>query len=360
MTKKIRIATLSVILIVVFGIFYTSCKKEKVVEPVEPETKVATSIELVSGGDQTATVETAIASPVVVLVKDQDGNVFEGTTVNFTVTEGSVSAATGTTDAEGKATVNWTLGARIGKQTLTVIAYKTDGTTALTGSPISVTATGAGTVTDVDGNVYQTVKIGNQIWMAEDLKVSHYPNGDAIPYIDDNATWGALADDNRSDAYSFYGDSNNDGIIDVANPDYGALYTYAAAIGDNWARDKVDNQGVCPEGWHLPTDAEWTELTDYLGGNSVAGGKLKETGISHWNKPNLGATNESGFSALSGGIRYNFLGTFDSAGLSGHWWSATESSGSKAWSCFLYYKEAEAYRIYYFKADGFSVRCVRD
>ncbi len=121
--------------------------------------------------------------------------------------------------------------------------------------------------------------------MAEDLRVTHYPNGDPIPNVTDNTAWGNLGDNNTDDAYCFY---NNDNTTD-----YGALYTYAAAIGDNWARDNADGQGVCPDGWHLPTVAEWQELVNYLGGSSVAGGKLKETGTTHWNSPNTGATNES-------------------------------------------------------------------
>ena len=133
-----------------------------------------------------------------------------------------------------------------------------------------------GTVTDIDGNIYQTIKIGDQCWMAEDLKVSHYPNGDAIPYIDLDATWGALADDNTSDAYTVYADNNNDGTVDIANPDYGYLYSYAAAIGDNWVRDNdastTDGQGVCPDGWHLPTDTEWLTLENEVetGANILA------------------------------------------------------------------------------------------
>jgi uncharacterized protein (TIGR02145 family) len=218
-----------------------------------------------------------------------------------------------------------------------------------------------GTLTDIDGNVYQAVKIGDQCWMAEDLKVGTYPNGDAIPYIDDNATWGVLADNNTSDAYTVYDDDNNDGVVDIANPDYGYLYSYAAAIGDNWARDNNANQGVCPDGWHLPSDAEWTELTDYLGGTSVAGGKLKETGTTHWNSPNTGATNESGFSALPGGYRSYLNGAFGGVGSNvGYWWSATEYSSYNAWTRGLYYATADVYRFNYYKSSGFSVRCLKD
>jgi len=208
-------------------------------------------------------------------------------------------------------------------------------------------------IKDIDGNIYNTVKIGNQIWMAEDLKVTHYPNGDAIPLITDNTTWGNLADDNTSDAYSYYDNSSANATT------YGALYTYAAAIGDNWARDNTANQGVCPDGWHLPTDAEWTTLTDYLGGTSVAGGKMKEIGTTHWNSPNSGADNSSGFSALPSGYRNDYNGTFYYLGRNGYWWSATES-GSTANRRRLYYDGPDVTSLNNNKSRGFSVRCVRD
>ena len=208
-------------------------------------------------------------------------------------------------------------------------------------------------VKDYDGNLYGTVKIGDQIWMTENLKVTHYPNGDPIPFITNNTNWGNLSDNNTDDAYCFY---NND-----VNSDYGALYTYAAAIGDNWERDNVDNQGVCPDGWHLPTDAEWQELIDTLGGNSVAAGKLKETGTSHWTDPNIGASNESGFTALPGGWRDEYQGTSNNAGDLGIWWSAMGAG----FNTVAYYRRLDYYsttvvRNYGVKSYGFSVRCLKD
>jgi uncharacterized protein (TIGR02145 family) len=210
-------------------------------------------------------------------------------------------------------------------------------------------------MTDIDGNTYPTVLIDGQCWMAADLKVSKYPNGYSIPYIDNNATWGALEDNNTADAYSFYGDSNNDGTIDIADPDYGALYTYAAAIADNWTEDNNVNQGICPDGWHLPTDAEWTILTTFLGGTSVAGGEMKETGTTHWNSPNTGATNSSGFAALPSGYRHSNDGTFNNVGYNGFWWSS-----SNAYYRYLSFNNANAIRGVTNKSYGFFVRCIRD
>jgi uncharacterized protein (TIGR02145 family) len=118
-------------------------------------------------------------------------------------------------------------------------------------------------------------------------------------------------------------------------------------------------QGVCPDGWHLPSDDEWTELTDYLGGTSDAGGKLKETGTTHWNSPNTGATNETGFTALPGGYRFS-NGAFNGIGYNGTWWSATEGSASDAWDRGVNYLDSNVGSYDGSKEVGFSVRCVRD
>jgi uncharacterized protein (TIGR02145 family) len=118
-------------------------------------------------------------------------------------------------------------------------------------------------------------------------------------------------------------------------------------------------QGVCPTGWHLPSDAEWTELTDYLGGTSVVGGKLKEIGTTHWTSPNTGATNETGFTALPGGLR-DENGAFYLIGNYGCWWSATEVNPSYAWFLYIYFSSSYVTRSYHYKESGFSVRCVRD
>ncbi len=154
---------------------------------------------------------------------------------------------------------------------------------------------------DLDGNIYHTVQIGSQCWMKENLKVTKYPDGTAIPNVTQNSAWDELQANNSDAAYCFYDNDENNG--------YGVLYTYAAAIAEDWSRDNefVINgpgaQGICPDGWHLPTDGEWTTLTDFLGGAGVAGGKMKESGYIHWTSPNNGATNSSGFSALPSGNR---------------------------------------------------------
>jgi uncharacterized protein (TIGR02145 family) len=147
-------------------------------------------------------------------------------------------------------------------------------------------------VKDIDNNRYEIETIGSQTWMAENLKTTRYNDGSAIPLIaDDDTAWGT-ASTNKAPAYTWYGN-------DVSNLiTYGALY--------NWyAIDMLLNgsKNVCPTGWHVPTDVEWTTLTNYLGGTGLAGGKMKEAGLAHWTSPNSGATNESGFAGLPSGYR---------------------------------------------------------
>ncbi len=203
----------------------------------------------------------------------------------------------------------------------------------------------AGTVTDIDGNVYHTVTIGKQVWMVENLKTTRYRNGDII-----GTTSPARLDISNSRTYptpkyqwAYAGNESN-----VAS--YGRLYTWYAA---------TDSRGLCPTGWHLPSNAEWTTLTTFLGGESVAGGKLKEAGKSHWSVPNKGATNSSGFTALPGGYRH-YNATFNNIGANGYWWSSTENYESNAGTRNMHYNYSNVNRNNYPKTNGFSVRCLRD
>jgi uncharacterized protein (TIGR02145 family) len=198
-----------------------------------------------------------------------------------------------------------------------------------------------GTVTDNDGNIYQTIQIGNQTWMTENLKVRHYRNGDPIPNITDTAVWST----DTTGAFCWYSnDSSN-------NATYGCMYNWYAV---------ADTRNIAPVGWHVPDDAEWTTLVNYLGNSNVAGGKMKETGTAHWFSPNTGATNESGFTALPGGYRYTDNGSFRQTGYDGDWWSTTEEGGPYAWFRNIYYNSATSGRYYYKKQNGFSVRCLMD
>jgi uncharacterized protein (TIGR02145 family) len=210
-------------------------------------------------------------------------------------------------------------------------------------------------VTDIDRNVYHMVKIGNQWWMAENLKVTHYRNGDSIPNVTDNTAWSGLS----SGALCVFDNS------EINADTYGYLYNWYAVN---------DIRNIAPAGWHVPTDEEWKTLEKYLGmSQSEAdvtgwrgtdeGGKLKETGTAHWSSPNIGATNSSGYTALPGGFRYD-NGDFSSLGVNAYFWSSTGDDYDGVWILRdLDYYSSGIYRDYYdyyYKHYGFSVRLLKD
>jgi uncharacterized protein (TIGR02145 family) len=196
-------------------------------------------------------------------------------------------------------------------------------------------------VNDIDGNSYKIIKIGTQVWMAENLKTTKYSNGSNIPKINDNTAWSNMT----TGARCYY---NNDSTTNKAI--YGGLYNYYAVN---------DSRKISPIGWHIPTYAEWTILVNYLGGESIAGAKLKEAGTVHWISTDSGVTNENGFTALPGGYRY-FNGTFNSIGGYGLWWTGTEISASSVWGIGLLDVYNSIYPNNFPKVNGFSVRCIRD
>lgn len=233
----------------------------------------------------------------------------------------------------------------IGDYTVNLKVTDTGGSSDVRTKTINVPETG--TVTDLDNNTYQTVKIDNQWWMAENLKVTHYRNGDAIPYIPDSTEWGGL----NSGAYCV-NDNNSDNIAV-----YGRLYNWYAVN---------DSRQLAPLGWHVPTDDEWQTLVDFLGGRWFAGGKMKEAGTTHWESQsqNRDVTNESGFSALPGGSRYttypyNDFWRYSGIGAYAYFWSATEASSAYAYYRFIGSEESIS-RDYSHKRLGLSIRCVRD
>lgn len=210
---------------------------------------------------------------------------------------------------------------------------------------------GTSTVTDVDGNVYNTVSIAGQCWLKENLKTSHYSNGSIIQNITDGTAWSSLT----TGAFCWY---NNDSTS--YNNVYGKLYNWHAVN---------DSCGLCPEGFHVPNESEWNIMgilldntidTNAMGlvGSDI-GGKLKEAGTVHWTTPNAGATNISGFSALPGGFRlYNgsYIGILENSVF----WSSTEFNMSNAWRRTLYYEYSNMNRYFIPKSCGSSVRCVMD
>ena len=198
------------------------------------------------------------------------------------------------------------------------------------------------TVTDQDGNVYKTVTIGTQVWMAENLKTTKYLNGDPIETTT-SATSDISGENTPKYQWVSSGFENNVGT-------YGRLYTWFVV---------TDSRKVCPTGFHLPNDVEWATLVTYLGGETVAGGKLKETGTTHWLSLNVGATNETGFTALPSGCRY-LDGSFAGVGSYSGWWSITEDDETYALPQFVLYNYGKVFRESFNKKAGISVRCLKD
>jgi uncharacterized protein (TIGR02145 family) len=200
-------------------------------------------------------------------------------------------------------------------------------------------------ISDLDGNTYKTVYIGNQQWMAENLKTTVYANGEKIPNVVDNAQWNSLS----TGAWAHY---NNDKQYENS---YGKLYNWYTVAGP---------LNVCPTGWHIPSAAEWSTLIKYIDPNAdsakntnIAGGKMKTNGTQYWNTPNADATNESNFSGLPGGARYA-NGGFNYIGIEGYWWSSTVTN--VAWYQGLNYNGNTTFGGYNDKWGGFSVRCLKD
>jgi len=261
-------------------------------------------------------------------------------------------AHTHTTDGTDTGSFTSSLTGLIEWSTYYVRAYATNNNGTTYGNEVSFVARNI--IADYDGNIYGIVTIGSQTWMAENLKVTHYADGTAIPLVTDNSAWANLADNNTDDAYCYY---NND-----ANSQYGALYTWAAAM--NGAASSTANpsgvQGACPDGWHLPSDAEWTELVNFIAADGYSGTEgtaLKST--TGWVSDGNG-TDIYGFTALPGGYRTNSSGSFYSAGSDGFWWSSSELSSTLAFNRSLHSNNAEVSRGSSNKSYGFSVRCIKD
>ena len=206
--------------------------------------------------------------------------------------------------------------------------------------------TNAATVKDIDGNVYNVVTIGTQVWMTENLKTTRYNDGTEIPLVTEQAAWYHL----NAPGYCWY---NND---EHANRDvYGALYNWYA----------LNTGKLCPPGWHVPSDEEWAVLTAYLGGKAIAGGKMKTAGTRHWSGPNAGATNASGFTGLPAGFRgqRGFVPGGESGFIPGSitiFWSSTAFDAGTAWTRYLQSDTIVAGRNDGGMYHGFSIRCLKD
>jgi uncharacterized protein (TIGR02145 family) len=207
---------------------------------------------------------------------------------------------------------------------------------------------------DIDGNVYETVQIGDQIWTTTNLKTTHYRNGDPIPTGYSNSEWSNL-DDTDTGAYAEYPEDEDSQSEATCGGNCSEVYGYLY----NWyAVD--DARGLAPEGWHIPTDEEWQELVNFYGGSSIAGAFLKESGYNHWEFPNDGANNESGFTALPAGYRDYSYGEYHFMGDLGYFWSSSEFGAIHAWRRLFDNNDSKVDRSSYNKNYGFVVRLVRD
>jgi uncharacterized protein (TIGR02145 family) len=189
---------------------------------------------------------------------------------------------------------------------------------------------------DIDGNVYDTVVIGTQVWMAESLKTTRLNDGTVIPLVADDTAWSNL----KTPGYCWYG--NYEAFFNLNH--YGALYNYYA----------VKSGKLCPAGWHVPDTDEWYTLITFLG-NDIAGGKMKETGTRNWLSPNTGATNETGFNALPGGFRNAYYKDFQHFRISGHFWHSKPADAMR-----VTYSSEDVIHGSMSQTDGLSVRCIKD
>jgi len=340
MRKKTNNLIFPLLVMGVFLVFASSCKKDDVPVLTTLAVTEITQTTAKSGGNITSDGGATITACGVCWSTGQTPTISDNKTTDGIGTGSFESAIVGLS----------------ANTTYYVRAYATNSNGTGYGSARSFTTQGgsAGSFIDFrDNNVYKFVTIGDQVWMAENLKY--------LPIVVGPGTG------SQTTPYCYvsgYDGTNVNGAKATSNyTSYGVLYNWSAAM--NGAASSTANpsgvQGVCPAGWHLPSSAEWTQLIDYLGGNYVAGGKLKATGTTHWNSPNAGATNETGFTALPGGERDNY-GAFNYVGSHGLWWCSTEFDtiiGTSLCRC-MFYNHSDIVMYVEIKDFGFPVRCVRD
>jgi uncharacterized protein (TIGR02145 family) len=310
----------ALVLILAFG-----CRKEVNVTAPEISTSPFTNItatSFVSGGNVISDGHSAILARGVCWSRNLDP------TITDKITD----------DGSGAGNFTSTITGLTGGTEYFVRAYATNIAGTSYGNEIHFTTP----VIDSDGNIYSTVVIGDQIWIAQNLKTTRLSDGTNIPMVADNVAWYSLT----TPGYCWYrnDEGTNKGL-------YGALY--------NWYT--VNTGKLCPEGWHVPSEEEWATLESFVGGEYTAGGILKERGTEHWGSPNVDASNDYGFTALPGGYRTGlYIGSFRTKRFYGWWWTSTEIDVSGARGRLMTYDDSESVPGTAFKKNGYSVRCIKD
>jgi len=324
--KILVVATIATTIILITFFYYKMTEPTPVSAPILSTTKISeiTASSALTGGNITSDGGTAITARGVCWSTDSNPTINDRTT----------------TDGAGTGRYSSTITGLTANTVYHVRAYATNSAGAAYGNAVTFTSSSTDdTITDIDGNVYRTVRIGNQVWMAENLKTTRFNDGTPIPQVTDDSVWDGL----ETPGYCWY---NNDVSNKVT---YGGMYNWYA----------VNTGRLAPVGWHVPTKGEWLTLINYLGGEDVAGGKLKEIGTSHWASPNACATDENGFTALPSGYRGGG-GMFWHLGGACFWWSVTEESAEKAWRCSINYSDSYVDVDSQYFTHGWSVRCVKD
>jgi len=340
MQKKTKRFNTPLLLFAIFLIMSHGCKKNDSNDETPPDNSTKIQIPVLTT-DTVGNITQTFATCGGKIISDGGATVIARGVCWSTSPSPGTSNAT-TSDGQGAGSFASVIGGLTANTTYYLRAYATNSAGTGYGNEISFTTKDAswGTITDADGNVYHTITIGTQVWMVENLKTTKYRNGASIPNVSTNAQWEVLG----TGAYCNY---NND----VLNANtYGRLYNWFAVN---------DSRKLAPEGWHISSYADWYTLINYLGGESVAGGKLRETGTTHWCYPNNGATNECGFTALPAGYR-NLWGSFSNKTYQALWWCSTEGSPDLAWAALIIFNAVNVTFEADYKKYGCAVRCVKD
>ncbi|HOY32469.1 MAG TPA: FISUMP domain-containing protein [Bacteroidales bacterium] len=340
MQKKTIFFQIPVILLAIFLVVVHGCKKNDPNDETPPDNSTKIQVPVLTTDTAGNITHTSVRCGG--KITSDGGATVTTRGVCWSANPSPTTANATTSDGAGAGSFASTVTGLTSNTTYYLRAYATNSAGTAYGNEITFTTKDASwaTITDVEGNVYHTITIGTQVWMLENLKTTKYRNGVSIPNVSTNANWEVLG----TGAYCNY---NND----VLNADtYGRLYNWFAVN---------DSRKLAPEGWHISSYADWYTLISYLGGESVAGGKLKEAGSAHWCIPNSGATNEVGFTALPSGYR-NLWGTFSNKTYQALWWCSSEGSPDLAWAARMVFSAADVAFEADYKKYGCAVRCVKD